>query len=89
MILDYTISVGSILQTVVIAAAAVAAFYSMRSDINVLKHDMKNLQENQKTLTEAFRQLGQVLTSIAVQDNRLIMLEKHLDELKHGKGLIH
>ena len=88
MILEYTITIGSILQTVVYTAAAVAFFYAMRTDINILKHDMRNLQENQRTMTEAFSQLGNVLTSIAVQDNRIVMLEKYIDELRHGKGLV-
>lgn len=88
MILEYTITIGSILQTVVYTAAAVAFFYAMRTDINILKHDMRNLQENQRTMTEAFSQLGRILTSIAVQDNRLVMLEKYIDDLRHGKGIV-
>lgn len=88
MILEYTITIGSILQTVVYTAAAVAFFYAMRTDINILKHDMRNLQENQRTMTEAFSQLGRILTSIAVQDNRIVMLEKYIDELRHGKGIV-
>lgn len=88
MILEYTITIGSILQTAVYTAAAVAFFYAMRTDINILKHDMRNLQENQKAMTEAFSQLGRILTSIAVQDNRIVMLDKYIDELRHGKGLI-
>ena len=88
MILEYTITIGSILQTVVYTAAAVAFFYAMRTDINILKHDMRNLQDNQRTMTEAFSQLGRILTSIAVQDNRIVMLEKYIDELRHGKGLV-
>ena len=88
MILEYTISLGSILQTVVYTAAAVAFFFAMRTDINILKHDMRNLQENQRAMTEALSQLGHVLTRIAVQDNRLIMLEKSIDEVKHGRGFV-
>ena len=88
MILEYTITIGSILQTVVYTAAAVAFFYAMRTDINILKHDMRNLQDNQRSMTEAFTQLGKVLTSVAVQDSRIVMLEKSLDELRHGKGLV-
>ena len=88
MILEYTISLGSILQTVVYTAAAVAFFFAMRTDINILKHDMRNLQENQRAMTEALSQLGHVLTRIAVQDNRLIMLEKSIDEVRHGRGFV-
>jgi len=88
MILEYTITIGSILQTVVYTAAAVAFFYAMRTDINILKHDMRSLQENQRSMTEVVAQLGKVLTQVAVQDSRLVMLERHIDELRHGQGLV-
>lgn len=88
MILEYTITIGSILQTVVYTAAAVAFFYAMRTDINILKHDMRNLQSSQHAMTEALSQLGRVLTQVAVQDARLVMLENRIDELRHGKGLV-
>jgi hypothetical protein len=39
-------------------------------------------------LTEAFRQLGKVLTQVAIQDNRINNMEKRLDELAHGKGIV-
>jgi hypothetical protein len=88
MVLEYTITIGSILQTIVYTAAAVAFFYAMRTDINILKHDMRNLEDSQKSMTEAFSQLGRVLTQVAVQDARLIMIENRLDELRHGKGMV-
>lgn len=54
----------------------------------IVKHDLHYLQESHKSLTEAFRQLGKVLTQVAVQDNRINNMEKKIDELAHGKGLI-
>ena len=54
----------------------------------IVKHDIHYLQESHKSLTEAFRQLGKVLTQVAVQDNRIHIMEKRLDELAHGQGFV-
>lgn len=62
--------------------------YSMKNDINLLKNDMVHLQEGQRSLVEAFSQLGSILTSIAVQNTRLVLIEKRLDELSHGQGFV-
>lgn len=62
--------------------------YSMKNDINLLKNDMTHLQDSQRSLTEAFTQLGRILTAVAVQDTRLALIEKKLDELSHGQGFV-
>lgn len=62
--------------------------YTMKGDIMIVKHDLHYLQESHKTLTEAFRQLGKVLTQVAVQDERINNVEKRVDDLAHGKGMV-
>lgn len=88
MILEYTISVGSIIQTLILATTVLGFVYTMRGDINLVKRDIKYLQETQKALTEAFTQLGKILTAVAVQNSRMNMFEKRLDELSHGDGYV-
>ena len=65
-----------------------AVIYNMKGDITIVKHDIHYLQQSHKALTEAFTQLGKVLTQVAVQDQRMNMVEKRLDELSHGKGFV-
>lgn len=88
MILEYTISIGSILQTLILAGTFFTFLYTMRGDINLVKQDINYLQDSQKSLTEAFTQLGKILTAVAVQDSRINMIEKRFDELSHGRGFI-
>lgn len=71
-----------------IALGFLGFFYALRNDINSLKHDISSIKENQRELAEAFRQLGSILTKVAVQDTRLNMLEKKIDELSHGQGFV-
>jgi hypothetical protein len=87
-LVDYTISIGNILTILAVTGSVMALLYSMKGDIMIVKHDIHYLQESHKSLTEAFRQLGKVLTQVAIQDNRINNMEKRLDELAHGKGIV-
>ena len=71
-----------------VVGAATTFIWTMRGDINIVKNDIRYLQESQKALTEAFSQLGKILTSVAVQDARINMIEKEMDELAHGHGYV-
>lgn len=88
MILEYTVSIGSIAQTVILASTFLTFLYTMRGDINLVKQDIRYLQDSQKALTEAFTQLGKILTQVAVQDTRINMNERRIDELAHGRGYV-
>lgn len=60
----------------------------IQNNINGLRNDITHIKENQRSLAEAFTQLGNILTKVAVQDARLQMIEKKLDELAHNKGFV-
>lgn len=85
-ILEYTISIGNILTIVGVVGSTMALLYSMKGDIVVVKHDIHYLQESHRALTEAFTNLGKVLTQVAVQDNRINMMERRMEEFFHGEG---
>lgn len=85
---DWTISVGNILTIVSLVSTVLYMFFTMRTDIKVMRHDISSLEKGQTILNEAFVQLGKILTQVAVQDNRLFMLEKNMDEIKHGQGFV-
>lgn len=87
-LIEYTISVGNILTILGVIGSTMALLYNMKGDITIVKHDIHYLQESHKALTEAFTQLGKVLTQVAVQDNRINMLERRVDELAHGQGFV-
>ncbi len=40
-------------------------------------------------LKAEIKKLGDVLTKLAVQEQRLNMLDKHIDELRHGEGFVY
>lgn len=75
-------------KVVAVLAGAAGFFFALRNEISSLRTDIKYIQDNQKMLQEAFAQLNGILTKVAVQDARLNMIEKKIDELSHGKGYI-
>lgn len=83
-----TITFGLIIQTVVLGTTIYTFLYNMKNQLSLMKNDIKHLEEAQTALAEAFKQLGKILTSVAVQDTRINMIEKRLDELAHGKGIV-
>jgi|SRR5882762_1348502 len=87
-VIEYTISIGNILTIFAVIGSVMGLVYSMKNDINLLKNDMVHLEQTQRALSEAFAQLGSILTSVAVQDTRLALIEKKLDELSHGRGFV-
>lgn len=87
-LIEYTISVGNIITILSIVGSVVWLVSSMSGDIKIVKNDIQHLEESHKSLTEAFSHLGKILTQVAVQDTRLNMIEKKVDELAHGKGLV-
>lgn len=78
----------TIVKIVIITFGAFGFFLALKNQIALLRVDVNHIKENQKALAEAFSQLGSILTKVAVQDARLQMIEKKLDELSHGQGFV-
>lgn len=79
---------NSIMQALSIAAGVIGFFLYMRVQLLQLVNDVHQIKEQQKLLMESLKQLNSILTQIAVQDARISMIEKDIDELRHNKGFI-
>lgn len=79
---------NSIMQGASIAAGVIGFFLYMRVQLLQLVNDVHQIKEQQKLLMESLKQLNNILTQIAVQDARINMIEKDIDELRHNKGFI-
>lgn len=92
MVWDPTVSYGTILatlfNTIVVFGSVIGFFWKVKSDISYLKFDLRILHETTKLMQQTLDQLNKVLTQVAVQDTRLLMLERTIDEMKHGQGFI-
>lgn len=86
--IEYSVSLGNILTILTVVGSVMTFIWTMKGDINIVKNDIRYLQESQRALSEAFSQLGKILTAVAVQDTRISMIEKKVDELSHGQGYV-
>jgi hypothetical protein len=87
-VFSWNINAGHILTACAAIFAGGAVWQSIKYDLRSLKHNVSQLEKKQEELTQVFQQLSSVLTQVAVQDNRIQMLEKQLDEIRHGQGFI-
>lgn len=87
--MDFVVNnLDSIFKILLAGASLVGFFFALRNEVTSIKSEITYIKENQKQLSEAFSQLGSILTKVAVQDTRLNMLEKKIDELSHGLGFV-
>jgi hypothetical protein len=88
MVIEYSISVGNILTLIGMIGVSMTFIYTIKNEISLVQRDVAHLEDGQTKLTEAFSQLGKILTAVAVQDSRINMIERRFDELSHGRGFI-
>lgn len=86
--LDWTVSIGNLLTVAMLLVSGVWAFAKITSDVRVVKNDLRHVIATQVSLTENLVQLGALLTRVAVQDERLLMMSKKIEELSHGQGFV-
>lgn len=85
---DTTITIGNLMEIAAIVGGGFLVVIRMGGDIRVMKVDMGHLKTTVSALTAAFDRLGNILTQVAVQDVRIVALEKRIDELAHGRGFV-
>lgn len=81
-VIDYTITIGNIIEISSIIGGGLLVLGTMRSTINNIKIDMVDMK------TE-IKKVGEVLIKMAVTQTRLDNVEQDIRDLKHGRGFIH
>lgn len=82
------LNVDTIVRGIAIVGSVIAFIVYVRAELISLRLDITQIKEHQKLLMDAIQQLNTILTKIAVQEARLNMIEKDIDELRHGQGFI-
>jgi prefoldin subunit 5 len=81
MIVNYSITVGNIIEILVIVGGGLLALVTLRNTVNNLKEDMTDMK------TE-IKKVGEVLVKMAVTQTRLDNVEQDIRDMKHGRGFI-
>ena len=79
--IDYTITIGNIIEISVIVSGGLLTLVTMRNTVNNLKEDMTDMK------TE-IKKVGEVLVKMAVTQTRLDNVEQDIRDMKHGRGFI-
>jgi len=81
MVIDYTITVGNLVEIASIIGGGILVMITLRSDVANMKTDVQGIQQEVK-------KIGDVLITQADQNRRILHLEEDLRELKHGQGFV-
>lgn len=83
--INWSISIGNVIELAVILVSIVTFVNKIKTDISLMRQELIHIEKVQSTLSESFVRMGDVLTQVAVQDARISMLERSIDEIKQGQ----
>lgn len=81
MVIDYTITIGNIVEIAAIVGGGFLFLLSLKNTVGNLKEDVVGLQNE-------IEKIGQVLIQMAVTTTRLDNHDREISDLKHGRGFI-
>jgi hypothetical protein len=81
MVVDYTITVGNLVEIASIIGGGLLVMITLRGDVANMKAEVGEIQHE-------IKKIGDVLINQADQNRRLIHLEEDLRELRHGRGFV-
>lgn len=79
--IDYSISIGTIIQVLLIIGGGVFAIVTMKQTVLDLKHTVKEMERDIKDLSKAMLQ-------IAIQDVQIKVIQEDIREMKHLRGFV-
>lgn len=81
LIFDWRISVGTLIEIITILGGGLFFLYGMKARIDLMSVELVALKA-------AIAKLSEILTQLAVQDQRLLNIENDIKEMRHGVGFI-
>lgn len=81
LVFDWRISIGTIIEIATIFFGGLFFLYGMKSRIDLMSIELAALKA-------AIAKLSEILTRLAVQDQRLLNIENDIKDMRHGVGFI-
>lgn len=79
--IDFSINIGVIVQTVLILGGGLIALGAIKKTVSNMEKEILEVKKDQ-------RDMSKTIAQIAVQDSRINRLEEDVRDLRHGRGLI-
>lgn len=86
--IEWSVRLGDILVISAMLVAVTGAYYTLKSDVRVLRHDFNSMKTAVDLMSSAMRSFSDVLTKIAVQETRVDRIEEDVKDLRHGRGFV-
>ncbi len=86
--IDYTITIGNIIEIGAIVGGGLLVLLTLKADVNTLKSDLASMQVEIKKLGDILVNLADIRGEIKVLDSRITATEQDVRELRHGDGFI-
>lgn len=95
MIINYTISIGNLIQIAAIIGGGLLVLVTLKNDVKSLKDGAKNLKLDLGQMQLEIKKLGDILVNLAdirgeirVLDTRVTAAEQDIREMRHGDGFV-
>lgn len=88
MTVDWTISLGNILQIVSVLGGGLLVLVAIRMDVQNLKSDVTSIKAELKKIAEVMVITARQDERLKSQDERIKSVERGLEDLRHGKGFV-
>ena len=86
--IDYTITLGNIIEIGSIVSGGILVLITLKSDVKSLKRDFAGMQDEIKKLGEILINLADIRGEIKVLNTRVTATEQDIREMRHGDGFI-
>jgi hypothetical protein len=81
MVIDYTITIGNLVEIASIIGGGLMVMITLRGDVANMKAEVNGIQLE-------IKKIGDVLITQADQNRRILHLEEDFREFRHGHGFI-
>lgn len=88
MMIEQTITIGNIIEILVIGAGGVGVFVTMRNTVANIKLEVDSMQKELKKLGEILIAQADMRGEMKVLDTRVLAVEGDVRDLRHGRGFI-
>lgn len=85
---DYTISIGNIIEIGSIIGGGFAVFLTLKNNVATLKEDVTTMQQEVKKLGEVLISMARYEEKLQNLDRRVTVHDNKIDELQHGDGFV-
>lgn len=84
----WQLNVGQLITLAAYLIGGIAFVMALKADVRAVNIDVANLKQVVEGLEKDLNKLADILVAVARQDERLNGLDKRIEEIRRGEGLI-